>query len=145
MAYALKPRVEADLDRLESAGVITKVEHCEWGTPIVPVPKKDGTVRVCGDFKVTVNPNLEPDRYPVPKVDDMLANLANGQKFSKIDLANAYLQLELDDEGEEILTISTHKGLYKFNHIPYGITSAPTIFQCCPVAWSNCCKAFRES
>jgi len=56
--YALKPKVEAELDELERAGILTKVNYSEWATPIVPVVKRNQTVRICGDFKTTVNPVL---------------------------------------------------------------------------------------
>jgi hypothetical protein len=129
--YAIRNKVEDSLNEMEKNGVITKVQHSEWGTPIVPVPKVDGSVRVCGDFKITVNPKLKMDHYPIPKIEDMLAKLEGGVKFTKIDLANAYLQLELDDQSKEYLTISTHKGLYQYNRLPFGITCAPAIFQRC--------------
>ena len=56
--YALRPKVEEELRRLQNEGILTKVEWSDWATPIVPVPKKDGSVRICGDYKGTVNPEL---------------------------------------------------------------------------------------
>ena len=67
--FALRGAVEQELNRLEEKGILKKVSHSEWATPIVPVPKKDGKVRVCGDYKVTVNPTLDVDQYPLPKSD----------------------------------------------------------------------------
>ena len=61
----------------------------------MPISKKDSTVRICGHFKVTLNPALEVDQYPLPKIEDIFANLAEGEKFSKIDLKQANLQLHL--------------------------------------------------
>ena len=55
LPFALKGPVEQELNRLEEAGILEKVSHSEWAAPIVPVPKKDGKVRLCGDYKVTVN------------------------------------------------------------------------------------------
>ena len=63
--------------------------HSEWATPIVAVPKPDGRVRLCGDFKVTVNQSLTVDQYPLPKVEDLLATLASGKQFTKLDLTQA--------------------------------------------------------
>ena len=60
------------------------VDHSEWAAPIVAVPKKDGNVRVCGDYKVTINPDLEVDQYPLPKPENMFATLAGGTKFSTL-------------------------------------------------------------
>ena len=64
--YAIKGTIEKDLaiERLEKLGVITKVSQSEWVAPIVAVPKADGSIQICGDYKVTLNPELEIDHYP---------------------------------------------------------------------------------
>ena len=84
--YAIRGAIEKDLERLENLGVIEKTNYSDWAAPIVVVPKSDGAVRICGDYKVTINPVLQVDQYPVPKADDLFATLAGGQKFSKLDL-----------------------------------------------------------
>ena len=61
MPFALKPLVEKELDRLEAASILRKVDYSDWATPIIPVPKKDGQLRICGDYKVTVNQALETE------------------------------------------------------------------------------------
>ena len=86
-------------------------------------------VRICGDFKQTLNPVSKLDRYPIPKVEDLFAKLAGGQKFTKLDLSQAYQQLPLDEESKQYVVINTHKGLYRYTRLPYGISSAPGIFQ----------------
>lgn len=129
LPYAMKPEVEAELNRLVETGAISQVTHSEWATPIVPVLKKGGGVRICGDYKITLNPNLVIDKYPVPKIDDLFATLQNGQCFSKLDLSHAYQQLLLDEDSKECVTINTHKGLFRHNRIPYGVASAPGLFQ----------------
>jgi len=105
LPYALRPKVEAELDELKRAGILTKVDHSEWATAIVPVVKRNNTVRICGDFKTTLNLALNIDQYPLPRIDNIFASLAGGQKFSKIDLQSAYLQCEMDDESKQYLTI----------------------------------------
>ena len=127
--YAQLEVVEKELDRLEKAGMIRKVKNSKWAAPIVVVPKSDGSVRLCGDYKQTVNKVLEEDTYPLPTCEDLFANLAGGKVFSKIDLSNAYLQLELTDKSKELLTIHTHKGLYQYNRLPFGVSTAPAVFQ----------------
>ena len=84
------------------------MEFSCWATPIVPVPKKDGTFRICGDFKVTVSPALEVDQHPIPKPEDIFDSLAGGQHFSTLDLSQAYQQLLHDDKSKELVTINTH-------------------------------------
>ncbi|XP_052778885.1 uncharacterized protein K02A2.6-like [Mya arenaria] len=127
--FSMKPKIEKELDNLERQGIITKVNTSEWAIPIVPVLKSTGDVRTCGDFKVTVNQALKVDKYPLPHVDDIFANLSQGQKFTKLDLRQAYLHLEVDDDSKELLTINTHRGLYRYNRSVYGISSLPAIWQ----------------
>ena len=78
--------------------------------------KRTGAVRICGDFEVTANPVLHADQYPLPRIDEIFASLVGGECFSKIDLAQAYLQMEME-ESLKYLTINTTKGLYQYN--PY--------------------------
>ncbi|GAA6089207.1 uncharacterized protein K02A2.6-like, partial [Tachysurus ichikawai] len=83
--YAIRPKVEAELDHLVKTGILTKIERSEWATPIVPVIKKGktGDVRICGDFKVTINPALHAVQYPLPRIEDIFASLSSGEHFSK--------------------------------------------------------------
>ena len=127
--FAMKDSIEMEFERLEKEGIVERVSHSEWATPVVPVPKGDGRIRVCGDYKVTLNRHLEVDRYPLPKPNELFASLAGGQKFSKVYLTQAYLQMELDKESKKLTTLNTHQGLYRFNRLPFGISSAPALFQ----------------
>ena len=127
--YALRPKVEKELDRLEEAGIISKVRHSDWASPICAVPKPNGDVRICGDFKSTLNPVLKPEHYPFAKVEDVFASLAGGQKFSKIDLTQAYLSVNVHPDHRQYITINTHKGLYQYNRLPYGVVDSGAKFQ----------------
>ena len=127
--YALKTKVEQELDRLEQQDVLERVEFSNWAAPIVPVVKQDGSVRICGDYKLTVNQVAETDTYPLPKIEDMFASLSGGKTFTKLDLLHAYQQVSLDDESKEYTTINTHRGLYRYKRLPFGVASAPSIFQ----------------
>jgi len=86
-------KVEKELERMVKAGILEKVEFSRWATPIVPVLKKDGGIRICGNFSVTVNPALIIDEHPLPKMEELFASMSGGTIFSKIDLKQAYLQL----------------------------------------------------
>ena len=112
--YTLKGAIEQDLERLEWIGVIEKVQYSDWAAPIVPVPKSDGTVRICEDYKVTVNPVLKIDQYLVPTAEDLSETLAGGKTFTKLDLTQAYQQVVLDPASRRYITINTHKGLYQY-------------------------------
>lgn len=123
MPFAMRIKVEKELDRLVANGIIEQVEDSEWATPIVPVVKSNGDIRICGDYKITVNPHLIVNRHPIPRVVELLSRLERGKMFSKIDLAHAYQQVELDSDSKELTTISTHKGLFCYNRLSFGIAS----------------------
>ena len=128
--FALREPIEKELDRLVQQGVLEKVEYSEWAAPIVAVMKPDGNVRICGDYKVTINQYLEVDKHPLPKAEDLFVELSGGGgKFSKLDLKNAHNQIMLDDNCREFVTINTHEGLFRPTRLPYGVASASAIFQ----------------
>ena len=127
--YALKSAIEDEFDRLKREGIVEKVTHSEWATPIVAVPKPDGRVSICGDFKVTVNQSLSTEQYPLPKVEALFATLAGGKKFTKLAFTQAYLQFELDPHSQKYCTINTHLGFYEYKRLPFGIASTPALFQ----------------
>ena len=129
VAYALKDKVDKELTRLQDLRLIVPVQSSEWAAPIVPVVKRDGSIRICGDYKVTANQVLTPDTYPLPRVEDLFAVLAGGKIFSKLDLSHAYQQLQLHDDSKVYTTINTHKGLYQYQRLPFGISTAPSLFQ----------------
>ena len=107
--FALRVKVDEELQRLQRTGVISPVRFSEWTTPIVPVTKRDGSVRICGDYKVTVNQAALPDSYPLARIDDLFAALSGGRVFSKLDLAHAYQQISLYDESKKLVVINTQK------------------------------------
>ena len=102
--YAIRGAIEKDLERLENLGVIEKIKYSDWAAPIVPVPKSDGTIRICGDYKVTINPVLQVDQHPLPRVEDLFATLAGGKTFSKLDLSHAYQQVLVEPTSWKYLT-----------------------------------------
>eukprot|EP00731_Ephydatia_muelleri_P036424 Em0253g4a len=108
--YALRDKVEQELERLQRDGVIE------------PVRFQNGPLLWCR-CAATV------DSYPLPRIDDVLASMTGAKVFSKLDLSHAYLQLQLEEESKEFVTISTHKGLFRYNRLPFGIAAAPAIFQ----------------
>lgn len=127
--FALKEKIEANLNDMESAGIVKKVSHSKWAAPIVIAPKPNNKIRICGDYKIAVNKCLAIDQYPLPKIHEIFHHLAGGEKYSKMDLDRAYNQLELDEDSKEYTTINTHKGLYRYERMPFGIANAPAIFQ----------------
>ena len=127
--YSLREGVEKALDKLVGEGTITPVTHSDWAAPIVPVVKTDGSIRICGDYKLTVNNAALRDTYPIPRLEDLFSSLAGGVIFSKLDMSQAYAQLCLDDQSKKYTVINTSKGLFEYNRLCFGVSSAPGIFQ----------------
>ena len=121
--------VDRELQRLESKNVITPIDFSDWAAPIVVVKKPNGTVRICADYSTGLNESIEPNHYPIPLPDDIFAKIAGCVFYTVIDFSDAYLQVEVDDESKMMLSIHTHKGLYRFNRLPPGVRSAPGEFQ----------------
>ena len=117
-----------ELQRLETLGIIEKVQQSEWAAPVVPVLKANGQhIRICGDFMTTINGVSDTDLYP--RVEDLYARFADGQTLTKIDLNNTYLQVLLDEESKKYTAINTNRGLFQFTRLPISISSSPGIFQ----------------
>ena len=127
--FALRAKVEDELDRMQDAGIIRPVEFSEWAAPIVPVLKSTGAVRICGDYKVTINRAVKVDKYPIPNVSDLFTQLSGGTVYTTLDMSHAYQQVVLDEESRPLTTINTSKGLFEFERLPFGVSSSPGIFQ----------------
>ena len=124
----IREKVEAELERMVATSVIKPVCFSEWASPIVPVLKRNGQVRICGDFKQTVNPVLQIDKYPIPNIDDLYSKVSGGRHFTRLDLSDAYLQVTLDKESQKLTTINTNKGLFMYTKC-FGIASSSGVFQ----------------
>ena len=127
--YSLKEKIEHKLERLVKLGIYCPVAGSRWAVPIVPVFKGDGSSCICGDYKQTVNKAADCDKYRIPKVEDVFATLNWGEKFTKLDLSQAYQQLLLSLHSRELLTINLHKRLFQPTRLQFGVHSAPGIFQ----------------
>ena len=95
----------------------------------MPVQKPDGRIRLCGDYKVTLNPHLQDMVTTTPSLEDVVNNMQGSQWFSELDLRNAYHQLPLDAQSSLLTTLSTPFGLYRHVNLPFGVKTAPAIFQ----------------
>lgn len=122
--------MEEELALVQKQGIITPIQFADRAAPIVPVLKADKkTVRICGHFKMTVNQASRLDMYPIQKIEHLLAKMSGGTKFTKLDLSQAYQQVRLNEESKKYVVINTHKGLFQYNRLPFGVSSAPRIFQ----------------
>ena len=116
-------------------GVWKPVQFNNYGTPVVPHRKNHvpGTqkpkLRICGDYSVGINDQLETHRHPIPLPEDLMQKLGGGYGYTKIDLADAYNQIKLAPESQRRLALSTHRGVLLQLRLPFGIKSAPGYFQ----------------
>lgn len=120
---ALQEWIEAEL----KAGRI-RPSTSPYGSPVLFVPKKDGSLRLCVDYRA-LNRQTIRDRYPISRIDDMLDQLSHAKCFSIIDLAKGYNQVKTEDESIQKTAFKTSTGLYETLVMPFGLTNAPATFQ----------------
>ena len=117
--FAATEEINKDLDRLMNMGILSKVAAL----------KKSKEIRVCAGFSTGLNVALKDYHYPLPSPEEVFYKLNGGRVFSKIDLSAAYLQIPAEENSSKQLSINTHRGLYKFDRLVFGIKVAPAIFQ----------------
>ena len=125
----LRSKVQSELQRMQSMGVISPVhEPTSWCAAMVVVPKDSGAVWICVDLK-PLNKNVLREVHPMPKVETTLAQLSGAKLFSKLDANSGFWQIYLANESKLLTTFITPFGRFCFNKLPFGISSAPEIFQ----------------
>lgn len=127
--YSLKDKIEQELSRLENNGIISKIDYSDWGTPIVPVVKPNGKLRLCADYKITLNKIIKEEKHPIPRIEEIFAQMNGGKYFCTLDISNAYLHMKMSNESAMMQTLSTHVGLYKVNRLMFGVKVAPALWQ----------------
>jgi hypothetical protein len=127
--FPLLNKVEEELNHMEEAGIIMKVtEPTEWCSPMVPVVKKNGQVRICVDLK-KLNTAVKREHLMLPNLDDIAPNLAGSNIFSKLDASSGFYQIPLHPESSKLTTFITPIGRFRFTRVPFGISSGPELFQ----------------
>ena len=121
----MQEKVEKEIERLVKDNIIEPVQFVEWAAPVALVLKSNDQVRLCGNYKCTVNQAGKIDKYPLSNSEDLYVKLTGVCRFTKVDLSQAYQQLPLDDESKLLMAINTTKGLFIYNRLPFGVSSAP--------------------
>ena len=128
--YARRIFIERELNRLLRLGIISEenLGECPYASPIVVVAKKDGTLRMCVDYR-HLNQMTIKDAYPLPRIDEIFTSLHNAYCFVALDLLMGYQQIPVREEDGPKTAFITQKGLYVFNVMPFGLCNAPATFQ----------------
>lgn len=127
--FHLRKQVAAKVEELERLDIIEPAEGpTPWVSPLVVVPKSNGEIRVCVDMR-QANLAVERERHPIPTIEETLQEMKGASVFSKLDLRWGYHQIELEPESRKITTFATHKGLFRYKRLMFGLTSAPEIYQ----------------
>ncbi len=127
VAQGLRKPVEAEVSKMLKYDYVSP-STSPWASPIVPVIKKDGTLRFCVDYR-KLNSLTKKDAYPLPKIDELLEALRGAKYFCCLDLYSGYWQIRVAKQDREKTAFITHCGLYEFNVMPFGLTNAPATFQ----------------
>lgn len=125
----LEKKIDEKLDQLLAQGIIEPViGPSTWVSPIVPVLKGVSDVRICIDMR-RANEAIKRERHPLPVVDNLLTTMRKSTKFSRLDISNAFHQVEISPESRYITTFITKKGLFQYTRLMFGISCAPEMFQ----------------
>ena len=126
---ALKEKLKNELHRLTQRKVISPIqEPTDWVSSMIAAKKPDGNIRLCIDPHY-LNLALKRSHYPLPVIEEILPELSKAKVFSKVDLKEGFLQVELDEESSKLTVFQTPWGRYRFHRMPFGITPAPETFQ----------------
>lgn len=126
---SLQDRLRDQLNEMVAQGIISSVDYpTDWVNNIQIVEKPNGSLRICLDPK-PLNACIKREHFLIPKIEDIMSNLTNKKVFTVLDLRNGFWQMELDRQSSDLTTFMTPFGRYKWNRVPFGINSAPEMFQ----------------
>ncbi|MCO5578895.1 hypothetical protein L7F22_032744 [Adiantum nelumboides] len=130
-------KIEEEINRLKEVGFIYEIDHTEWVSLLVVVPKKNGKLRVCVNLK-KVNAATIRDHYPLPITDHVLERVARAEAYSYLDGFSGYNQLSIAPKDQHKIVFATERGTFAYKVMPFGLTNAPSTFQ------RLMCHIFRE-
>ena len=127
LPHALRETLGEEIRELLALGII-RPSTSEWAAPIILVPKKDGSKRLCVDFR-KLNQVTRADPYPIPRIEELIDHVGNAKFISALDLTKGYWQVPVDKESQPKTAFVTPFGKYEFTTMPFGLMGAPATFQ----------------
>lgn len=128
--HALQDSYLKEIEKKLASGLYVKVDYAEWASPIYVVARKNGGIRITGNYKSTLNPQIIIDEHPIPKTEHILLGMNGAKFFCHLDITDAYLHLPADDEFSHALTLNTPThGLIRPKRAVYGAANIPAIWQ----------------
>jgi len=128
--YRLHPEkaklVEQEIDQMLQMGIITRSDS-PWASPIVVVPKPDGSIRLCVDYR-KVNSISVPDPFPLPRIENLVDKVGRAKYLTKIDMTRGYWQVPLDELSVPVSAFVTPTGHFEWRYMPFGLRNAPATF-----------------
>ncbi|CAB3220156.1 unnamed protein product [Arctia plantaginis] len=125
----LESKINKKLDELVRLDIIEPVNMpSAWVSPMVPVLKPDGDIRICLDMRIA-NKAIIRENHPLPTMEQLIPKFCKASFFSKLDIKNAFHHVELSENSREITTFITSKGLFRYKRLMFGISCAPEHFQ----------------
>lgn len=124
----LEERLRQEIERMIREDVIEEAIGTSWVSPVQIVYKGNGELRVCVDLR-EANKAVVRERYPIPRIQDLLRQLSGAKMFSTLDLRKAYWQVRLAEESREITSFMAAGKVYQFKRLPFGLASAPEVYQ----------------
>ena len=125
--HAYREAVQKELREMLDSGIIQR-SGSEWAAPIVLVKKKDGSLRLCVDYR-RLNAVSQTDAYPMPRIDDLIDRLGKAKYITTLDLTRGYWQVPVAEEDQPKTAFATPFGLFQFRVMPFGLSGAPATFQ----------------
>jgi hypothetical protein len=119
--------IDAEIQRMLDMDVI-ETAMSPWSSPVVLIPRPDGSIRFCVDYR-KLNAVTERDSYALPRIDDCLDSLGGARYFTTLDANYGYWQIGVNPADRDKTTFTSHRGLYRFKRMPFGLMSAPATFQ----------------
>ena len=127
LPHSFRDSVQKEVKDMLAQGII-EPSTSEWASPIVPIKKEDGTLRICVDYR-RLNSVSKMDAYPMPRVDEIIDRVGSAKYITTLDLTKGYWQVPVRESDREKTAFTTPSGLFQFTRMPFGLQGAPATFQ----------------